>query len=114
MAQLKEKGLPANLLPPLRLRSKSDERDRSRAASPLVPAADAIVIDSTALSIEDVVETVLRNASKGVVSRNVIVVNLKGQGARHAGLSLLWKNPDWVRSPVGWSVMRGSGINTHV
>ncbi|HOP17551.1 MAG TPA: (d)CMP kinase, partial [Gammaproteobacteria bacterium] len=39
-------------------------RDRSRAASPLVPAADAIVIDSTALSIEDVVETVLQNARR--------------------------------------------------
>jgi CMP/dCMP kinase len=31
-----------------------DQRDRNRATSPLVPAPDAIVIDSTHLSIEDV------------------------------------------------------------
>ncbi|HUK87759.1 MAG TPA: (d)CMP kinase [Terriglobales bacterium] len=31
-----------------------DQRDRSRAVSPLVPAADAVVIDSTSLSIEQV------------------------------------------------------------
>lgn len=31
-----------------------DQRDRTRTASPLVPAEDAVIIDSTALSIEDV------------------------------------------------------------
>ena len=31
-----------------------DQRDRTRAVSPLVPAADAVVIDSTQLSIEQV------------------------------------------------------------
>ena len=35
---------------------RRDQRDRTRAASPLVPAADALVIDSTNLTIEQVVE----------------------------------------------------------
>jgi CMP/dCMP kinase len=35
-----------------------DHRDRTRATSPLVAAADAIVIDSTKLSIDDVLEKV--------------------------------------------------------
>ncbi len=32
-----------------------DQRDRTRAVSPLVPAADAVILDSTNLSIDDVV-----------------------------------------------------------
>ncbi len=35
-----------------------DERDRSRANSPLVPAPDAVIIDSTGLTIEQVMERV--------------------------------------------------------
>jgi len=31
-----------------------DERDRNRAQSPLRPAADAIVVDSTGLSLDEV------------------------------------------------------------
>jgi cytidylate kinase len=42
---------PESVLAELRER---DRRDRERAASPLVPAADAVVIDSTNLSIDDV------------------------------------------------------------
>ncbi|SMF36777.1 cytidylate kinase [Alteromonadaceae bacterium Bs31] len=37
-----------------------DERDSNRAAAPLVPADDAIVLDSTSLSISEVYETVMR------------------------------------------------------
>ena len=35
-----------------------DQRDRTRAVSPLVPASDAVIIDSTDLSIDDVVSCV--------------------------------------------------------
>ncbi len=35
-----------------------DQRDRTRAVSPLKPAADAVVIDSTSLSLEEVVARV--------------------------------------------------------
>ncbi|MGC2112536.1 MAG: (d)CMP kinase [Candidatus Korobacteraceae bacterium] len=41
-----------------------DERDRNRATSPLIPAADAVVIDTTHKSIGDVVEEVLRIVEK--------------------------------------------------
>jgi len=30
-----------------------DRRDRSREASPLVPAADAVVVDNTAMDVEE-------------------------------------------------------------
>jgi cytidylate kinase len=33
-----------------------DERDRTRAVSPLVPAADAVLLDSTAMTLEQVME----------------------------------------------------------
>ena len=45
-----------------------DERDRGRAASPLVPAQDAILIDSTVMSIDAVLERVYAEA----IARNLI------------------------------------------
>lgn len=62
--QLKEKGLPANLAALTAEIEERDERDRSRAASPLVPAADAIEIDSTTMGIDEVVEKVLERARR--------------------------------------------------
>jgi len=60
--QLKEKGLPANLAALTCEIEERDARDRSREASPLVPAPDAIEIDSTQLSIDEVVTQVLQAA----------------------------------------------------
>lgn len=60
--QLKEKGLSANLAALTAEIEERDARDRSRAASPLVPASDAIEIDSTDMGIDEVVEMVLRRA----------------------------------------------------
>jgi len=60
--QLKEKGLSANLAALTAEIEERDARDRSRAASPLVPAPDAIEIDSTAMGIDEVVEMVLQRA----------------------------------------------------
>jgi cytidylate kinase len=62
--QLKEKGLPANLAALTTEIEARDERDRSREASPLLAASDAIEIDSTALEISDVVDRVLREARR--------------------------------------------------
>jgi cytidylate kinase len=56
--QLKEKGESVNLSRLFREIEKRDERDSSRALSPLKPAADAHVIDSTELSINEVVNEV--------------------------------------------------------
>jgi len=62
--QLKEKGLPANLAALTAEIEERDARDRSRAASPLVPAPDAVEIDSTVLGIDEVVEQVLQQAHR--------------------------------------------------
>ncbi len=53
-SQLKEKGINANLGGLLDEITLRDERDLNRTASPLRPADDAIVIDSSELSIEEV------------------------------------------------------------
>ena len=42
-----------------------DARDRSRSISPLVPAADAVTIDTTTMTVGEVVETVLALAVDG-------------------------------------------------
>lgn len=60
--QLIEKGLPANLRALSAEIRERDARDRSRATSPLVPAEDALEIDSTSMSIDDVVSLVLQKA----------------------------------------------------
>jgi CMP/dCMP kinase len=57
--QLKEKGESVKFLRLFRDLEERDRRDRERAVSPTVPAADAVVIDSTDLGLEQVVEKVL-------------------------------------------------------
>lgn len=56
--QLKEKGENVNLPRLFREIEKRDERDSTRAISPLRPADDAHVIDSTDLSIDQVLEKI--------------------------------------------------------
>lgn len=57
--QLKNKGLDVNFRALLANLEERDARDRERAVSPLVPAPDALIIDSTDLTIEEVLERVL-------------------------------------------------------
>lgn len=57
--QLKDKGISGNLAALLRDINERDERDSQRSASPLKPAEDAVIIDTSDLSIEQVVEQVL-------------------------------------------------------
>jgi cytidylate kinase len=56
--QLKEQGESVNLSRLFRDIKKRDERDSSRAISPLKPAEDAHVIDSTELSINEVLQQI--------------------------------------------------------
>lgn len=56
--QLSELGIPANIDSLCREIEARDARDRERAASPLVPAVDAVVLDSSHLNIEQVVERI--------------------------------------------------------
>jgi CMP/dCMP kinase len=56
-----EQNGPASRQPPesvLKELRERDRRDRTRAASPLIPASDAVVIDSTDLSLGEVVARV--------------------------------------------------------
>lgn len=57
--QLIAKGLPANIADLLRDLQERDARDSSRAVAPLKPCEDAVVLDTTALSIEEAVQFVL-------------------------------------------------------
>jgi cytidylate kinase len=62
--QLKEKGIDANL-PQLVAELKArDERDSGRSAAPLKAADDAILLDTTEMSIDEVVNQVLQMASQ--------------------------------------------------
>lgn len=57
--QLKQKGLNANLPALFRDLVARDERDRNRSVSPLKPASDAVVLDTTGTAVEAVVDQVL-------------------------------------------------------
>ena len=57
--QLKQKGIDANLEQILADIEERDARDTSRSVSPLVPAADAVVIETSNISIEEVTQQVL-------------------------------------------------------
>jgi cytidylate kinase len=58
--QLKEKGIDVSLRNLSLEIAQRDERDASRPVAPLVPAADARIIDSTHLSPEEVADCILQ------------------------------------------------------
>lgn len=64
--QLKEKGFSVNLSDLLEDLRARDMRDRSRAHAPLVAAADAVIVDSSRIGIEDTVRIVLDHWSARV------------------------------------------------
>ncbi|QLB14779.1 cytidylate kinase [Mannheimia granulomatis] len=57
--QLQEKGFNANFDKILAEIEERDFRDRNREVAPLVPAKDALLLDSTHLSIDDVIKQAL-------------------------------------------------------
>ena len=58
--QLIEKGISANLRALSRDLAERDARDANRPVAPLVPAPDSQVLDSSALSIEEVVSRIVQ------------------------------------------------------
>lgn len=60
--QLKDKGMGVSLAALSLEIAERDRRDSTRPVSPLKPAADAVLVDSTSMTIEEVVEHVLRLA----------------------------------------------------
>jgi cytidylate kinase len=63
--KLIEKGISANLRALSRDLQERDARDANRAVAPLVPAPDSQVLDSSALSVEAVVEQILKRYGEG-------------------------------------------------
>lgn len=61
--QLKDKGLGANLAALSLEIAERDRRDANRPIAPLKPADDAVIVDSTSMSIDAVVERVLELAA---------------------------------------------------
>lgn len=62
--QLKEKGLDANLPQLVADIRERDARDRSRPVAPLCPAEDAVLVDSTQMSIAEVLDHVLEEVRR--------------------------------------------------
>jgi len=58
--QLKDKEMDVNLDHLFQEIVARDERDSSRAASPMRPASDAVVLDTTTLGINEVVESIFQ------------------------------------------------------
>jgi cytidylate kinase len=67
--QLNDKGIHANLASLSRDLAERDERDAKRAAAPLVPAPDAVQLDSSDLSVDEVVGVVLKLAREKLESQ---------------------------------------------
>lgn len=66
--QLKQQGIDVSLDDLFTEIARRDKRDRERVVSPLIPAPDAIVIDTTVMSIDRVFEQVLGEAKfRGLV-----------------------------------------------
>lgn len=62
MKQLQEKGFSVNFERLLCEIQERDHRDRNRSAAPLVAAKDALILDSTTMSIEEVIKKALSYA----------------------------------------------------
>lgn len=67
--QLKGKGINVSLAEVLKELDKRDERDSQRAIAPLLPAKDAVVVDTTSMSIEQVFKTMLNEVQSRLVQQ---------------------------------------------
>lgn len=66
--QLKQKGLEVNMSDLLQEIEARDARDAARTVAPLRPAVDAVVIDSTGMPVEAVIERVLDVVARSAAS----------------------------------------------
>ena len=67
--QLKDKGLGANLAALSQEIAERDRRDANRPVAPLKPADDAVIVDSTSMSIDAVVLRVLELARAKLLAK---------------------------------------------
>ncbi|RLA22399.1 MAG: (d)CMP kinase [Gammaproteobacteria bacterium] len=61
--QLKEKGMSANLEKITRELIERDRRDSERSVAPLTAPSDAVIIDSSDMAVNEVIEMVMTNVS---------------------------------------------------
>lgn len=104
MLQLQENGFSVNFERLLAEIKERDDRDRNRAVAPLVPAADALVLDSTRLSIEQVIEKRYNmrakigsrlNATEFVVPRcKGLTAGMLNNPIRHGAVDVKYKPED--------------------
>lgn len=66
LAQLKQKGKSVSLESVLEELTERDYRDQHRSISPLQPAADAIVIDTTMLKVDETFEQIMKCIQKAL------------------------------------------------
>ncbi len=64
--QLKEKGVAATLAALSKEIAERDQRDINRSASPLVASEDAVLLDTTGMSVDAVVNRVLEIVRAGL------------------------------------------------
>lgn len=64
MIELQKKGVNVTLSSILSKMNDRDDRDATRQIAPLLPASDALIIDSTHMPAQEVVEQVLEHAKK--------------------------------------------------
>lgn len=69
--QLKEKGINVNLRDVLEDLTERDRRDRLRVVAPLKPAKDAVTIDTSQMTIEQVLDRILKEAETRLGSLEV-------------------------------------------
>lgn len=69
-AELHTKGVCENIEQIQKAIEERDKSDQSRAAGPLKPASDAIVVDTTDLGIEEVVEKLLGRVRQKCLKKN--------------------------------------------
>jgi cytidylate kinase len=67
--ELRSRGVPVELASVRRTEEERDRRDATRTHSPLRPAADAVIIDSTGRSVEETVANVLELVMQVTASR---------------------------------------------
>ncbi len=65
--QLIEKGINANLAGLLEEIAERDARDSQRKVAPLKPAEDAMLLDTTSMSIDEAVEKVMQQCLSGII-----------------------------------------------
>jgi cytidylate kinase len=68
--QLKEKGIDVNLAALVKDIAERDERDGSRVSSPLKPAEDAVIVDTSSIGIDEVLAEVNMLISEMISNTN--------------------------------------------